>query len=72
MAYTAAELEMVDRHIAQGERHVTQQEKLVQRLKEHGLPTVEAEKLLEDFRAMLAQHREHRDILFHGYPHHSL
>jgi hypothetical protein len=66
MAYTAAQLEMVDRHIAQGERHVTQQEKLVQRLKDHGLPTAEAERWLDDFRAMLIQHRDHREIMLHG------
>jgi uncharacterized DUF497 family protein len=65
MAYTSADLDMVDRHIVQGERHVTQQEKLVQRLRKHGLPTASAESLLDDFRAMLVQHREHREIMLH-------
>ena len=65
VAYTASDLEMVDRHIAQGERHVSQQEKLVLRLKSHGLPTDEAEQFLEDFRAMLLQHRSHREAMLH-------
>jgi negative regulator of genetic competence, sporulation and motility len=63
MAYSSADLEMVDRHIAQGERHVTQQEELVARLRSHGLPTDEAENLLEEFRALLLQHREHRRVM---------
>lgn len=63
MSYSAADLEMVDCHIAQGERHVTQQEELVARLRGHGLPTDEAESLLEEFKALLLQHREHRRIM---------
>lgn len=63
MAYSAADLEMVDRHIAQGERHVAQQEELVARLRSHGLPIDEAERLLEDFRAFLKQHRAHRELM---------
>ena len=65
MAYTAADLEMADRHIAQGERHVIQQEKLVLRLRSHGLPTDDAEMLLEEFRALLLEHRSHRELMLH-------
>ena len=61
MAYTAAELKMVDDHIAQGERHIIQQEDLIARLKSHSLPTAEAELLLDEFRSTLALHLEHRN-----------
>jgi hypothetical protein len=60
MAYTAADLRMADDHIAQGERHIVQQEGLISRLRARGLPTHAAEDLLEEFRATLDQHREHR------------
>jgi hypothetical protein len=63
MAFGAADLQMVDDHIIQGERHVTRQEELVQWLRERGLPTVDAESLLEDFKATLIQHRAHRDMM---------
>ena len=65
VAYSAADLRMVDDHIIQGERHVTRQEELVQRLRERGLPTDEAEMLLDEFRSTLAQHRAHRDLMLH-------
>ena len=63
VAYTAADLQMVDDHIIQGERHVTRQEELIERLHSRGLPTADAELLLEDFKSTLAQHRAHRDIM---------
>ena len=63
MAYTRADLQMVDDHIAQGERHIIQQEELVTRLRERGLPTEAAEKLLSDFREMLQQHWDHRALI---------
>lgn len=63
MAYTAADLQMVDDHIAQGERHIVQQMELIARLRSRGLPTNLAEDLLEEFRATLSQHREHRAIM---------
>ena len=47
--YTAADLRMVDKHIAQGERHVVQQEELISRLLSRGLPTDQAEDLLAAF-----------------------
>ena len=60
MAYSAAELRMVDDHIAQGERHVHRQRELVAWLKSRGHPTDMAEDLLAQFEASLLQHREHR------------
>jgi hypothetical protein len=52
---------MVDDHIVQGERHVTRQEELLVWLRSRDLPTGDAELLLDDFRATLAQHRAHRE-----------
>lgn len=63
MAYSAADLQMVDDHIAQGERHVILQHALIERLKSHGLPTNQAEDLLNQFEATLQQHRNHRHLM---------
>jgi hypothetical protein len=63
MAYTRAELEMVDRHIAQGERHVVQQEELITRLSQRGLPTAQAELVLAGFQSALRTHWEHRTAM---------
>jgi hypothetical protein len=53
------ELQMVQRHVAQGERHLVQQEGLFTRLRLGGLPTDVAQELLTSFRTTLASHREH-------------
>jgi len=63
MAYTAAHIRMADEHIAQGERHIVQQEELISRLRSHGLPTDQAEDLLAEFEATLHQHRDHRALM---------
>ena len=63
MAYTAADLQMVEDHIAQGLRHIAQQEQLIERLCSHKLPTEQAEQLLAEFHATLAQHRDHRTLM---------
>lgn len=63
MAYSAADLEMANHHVAQGERHVSMQEALIARLRDHGLPTAAAEELLVEFQAILQQHRAHRDMM---------
>ena len=60
VAYTAADIKMVEDHIAQGERHIIQQEELITRLTERGLPTESADELLAEFRALLQQHWDHR------------
>ena len=51
---------MVDDHIVQGERHIVQQEELITRLLQRGLPTKEAEELLAEFRSLQQQHWDHR------------
>jgi hypothetical protein len=61
MAVDAAELRMVDDHIAQGTRHVAQQKELIAWLKSRGHPTEAAEELLLQFRSTLRQHRKHRE-----------
>ena len=63
MAFSAADLQMVDDHIAQGERHVTRQEEIVAWLKSHGHPSEMAEQLLAEFQSTLLQHRAHRDVM---------
>ena len=63
MVYTTADLNMADSHVAQGERHIVQQEEIVARLRAHGLPTEQAELLLVQFHATLAQHRAHRNLM---------
>jgi hypothetical protein len=63
MAYSSADLEMVNRHIAQGERHVVQQEELITRLRAQGIPTDEAEQFLAEFQLLLRQHRDHRSTI---------
>jgi hypothetical protein len=60
MGFTPADLEMVDNHIAQGERHLVRQEELLRWMRARGLPTEAAEDLLEEFKATLTQHRDHR------------
>jgi hypothetical protein len=61
MTYTQADLDMADRHIAQGERHVVNQERIISELSAHDQSTELAEQLLEEFRETLRQHRLHRD-----------
>ena len=63
MAYSAADLQMVDDHIVQGERHLTRQEEIVAWLRSRGPPTEMAEQLLAEFPSTLLQHREHRDLM---------
>jgi hypothetical protein len=66
MAFSSADLRMVDDHIAQGERHVTRQEELIAWLKSRGHPTETAEQLLVEFQSTLMQHRAHRDLMMHS------
>jgi hemerythrin len=62
MAYSAADLKMVDDHIALGERHVSRQIELIAWLRSKGYPTEMAEELLTEFESTLVQHRAHRDM----------
>ena len=58
--YTQADVDMADRHIAEGERHIVQQEELVTRLRMQALPTEEAENLLDLFNSTMVEHHAHR------------
>ncbi|MBB5712521.1 hypothetical protein [Sphingomonas xinjiangensis] len=58
--YTQADVDMADRHIAQGERHIAQQEELITRLRVQAHSTQEAENLLALFNSTMVEHRAHR------------
>jgi hypothetical protein len=60
------DLEMVLRHVAQGERHVAGQRKLLAHLREIGGDTNMAERLLDLFVITLGEHCAHRDRLEMG------
>lgn len=53
MAYSKYDLEMARRHVAQGERHIVDQERIISALRLHGAPVELAEKLLDDFNTTL-------------------
>jgi hypothetical protein len=55
----AEQLDMIRRHIAEGERHVAKQRDVIERLYELGGDVGLAEDLLEEFEATLAEHRRH-------------
>ena len=59
--YTAADLALAERHIAQGEQHIGQQERLLTTLATKGLPTAEAEKFLSLLYETQVEHRRHRE-----------
>jgi hypothetical protein len=50
---------MAHRHVAKAERHIVEQEELVTRLRQSGLPTEDAEQLLATYNSLLHEHREH-------------
>ena len=68
MAYTAADVQMVERHILQGEEHVRRQTELIDRLRSKGLPTGAAEEWLAQFEDMLQQHWDHRALMIETSP----
>jgi hypothetical protein len=59
MNMAETDLQMVQRHVAEGERHIVQQEELISRLEIDELPTQAAKELLSTFRMTLASHRDH-------------
>jgi hypothetical protein len=59
MGTEESELEMVRRHVREGAEHVANQRALLGRLKEHDLPTEEAEVLLATFEDLQRQHEAH-------------
>lgn len=58
--YTPADLEMADRHVAQGEQHIARQEMLLTSLQQRGLPLRDAAALLKLLNQAQAEHRAHR------------
>ena len=58
--YTQADVDMADRHIAEGEQHIVRQDELLSRLRMQCLPTEEAEKLLAILNSTMVGHRTHR------------
>ena len=61
--YTQSDLRMADRHIAEGERHIVQQERILTSLRLKGYPTANAETLLTMLNDTQAEHRKHRDAI---------
>ena len=57
------ELEMVQRHVRQGERHVSRQRELIADQTRRNLPTDQAEKVLFNFEITLLAHNDHLDRL---------
>jgi hypothetical protein len=52
-------LEMAQRHVAEGERHVESQRRIIAHLRELGGATDVAEQLLSEFEDLLAVHKSH-------------
>ncbi|MBB4570594.1 hypothetical protein [Rhizobium leucaenae] len=61
MVYTTADLELANRHVLLGEKHIIDQEMLITKLMAKGLDTAVAESLLSLFVDMLNIHRDRRD-----------
>lgn len=59
MAARETKLEMAERHVRDGERHVVGQQEILARLREHGRSTDLAERLLTNLEDLLAMHRKH-------------
>ena len=59
MAAPETRLEMAERHVREGERHVANQREILEHLSEHGHSTELAERLLSNLEGLLAMHREH-------------
>lgn len=59
------ELEMAERHVREGDRHLIVQQEIIEWLKDHGRSTVEAERLLTNMRDLQRMHREHLARLQH-------
>jgi len=59
-------LEMAQRHVAQGERHVEAQQRIIAHLRELGGATDVAERLLAEFEELLAVHKSHLSRIVAG------
>lgn len=56
-------LQMVERHIREGEAHVVRQMEIIEELRRDGHPTLAAESLLQVFLQTLASHKMHAEQL---------
>jgi hypothetical protein len=56
-------LELAERHVLEGDRHVMRQRELVAELERDGHDTTDANILLRQFEDLLAVHIQHRDRL---------
>ena len=59
MAKGETELQMVQRHVREGEAHVQRQGEIVAEMRERGAPTDMAISLLEQFQDILRLHKAH-------------
>ena|SRR5579884_1723144 len=60
------EIEMAERHVREGDRHLIVQQEIIDCLKDHGRSTFEAERLLTNMRVLQRMHREHLARLQHA------
>ena len=67
MSIDEAELEMIRRHIREGERHLANQRALIARLKSSHLPAAAAEALPDTFEDIQCQHKAHLARLEDGH-----
>lgn len=61
--YTQADVEMADRHIAEGEVHIANQKALLARLRLQSLPTEDAENMLDLLNSIMVEHYAHRTAI---------
>ncbi len=63
MAYTQEDLDLVEKHVAQGERNVLQQRQILAGLSQNGYPTGEALNLLASLESTVQQLRQRRSMI---------
>ena len=59
-------LAQADRHVAEAERRVTDQEGVIERLRRGGRDTQQAERLLTNLQGLLGEFRTHRNRILHS------
>jgi hypothetical protein len=59
-------LEMAERHVREGERHVANQREVIVHLAAHGHSTELAKRLLKNLEELLLMHRQHLDRIKAG------
>jgi hypothetical protein len=66
--FYARGLSQADQDIAKGKRHVAEQRERVARMRENGLDTAEAERLLSRFEAILEEMLRHKAMILERMP----